>query len=281
MKSIKAIIGTFILASMTAAGAWGQTTTETIKIDPSKPDQIKPIEKTIYKQPQAATEIPLGDGRIAFEETTFDFGSIAKGSKVTHNFWFENKGTDTLIVTKITPTCGCTSTRKGIITVAPQERTSIDAIFDSGKFNGKVTKSIKVECNDAVNPYLDLRFKATINNPLQTIEYSPLMADFQNVPPGKKSTIKITLTNIDKTETKIKIVEKPAAEFIKTTLKSESLAPGATTQIELTLLSNLEPGTFLSSITLEAEGKPDSRITIPISGTIGNGSAEFGDQSNK
>jgi hypothetical protein len=281
MKSTKAIFYAFILTFLTSGGAWGQMTTQTSKIDPSKPDQIKPIEKTGYEQSESTPEIPLGKGRIEFEETTFDFGSIAKGSRVTHNFWFENTGTDTLIVTKVTPTCGCTSTRKGMIVVPPQGHSSIDVIFDSGKFNGKVTKSIKIECNDALSPYLDLRFKATINNPLQTLEYSPLMADFQTVPTGKKSTIRINLTNIDSTQTRINIIEKPASEFIKTTLKNDNLAPGATTQIELTLISDVEPGTFLSSITLEAEGKSNSRITIPISGTIGTGSTEIGDQSGK
>ena len=281
MKINKAIFCTLMMALLMAGRAWGQTATETITQDPSKPGQFKPSDKIVYQKPKPAPEVPLGNGRIDFEETTFDFGSIAKGSRVTHNFWFENKGTDTLIVTKVTPTCGCTSTRKGMITVPPGQRSSIDVIFDSGKFNGRVTKSIKVECNDSVNPYLDLRFKAVINNPLQILEYSPLQADFKDVPVGKKGKVEMNLTNIDTSESKIKIIEKPASEFIKTDLKKEELDPGATTQIELTLQDDVEAGTFLSSLTIEAEDKPDSRITIPISGTVGTSTAEVGDQSGK
>jgi len=206
--------------------------------------------------------------RMNFDHTTYDFGSIAKGSRVTHNFWFENTGSDTLIITRIKHTCGCTSTRLKGIVVPPGDRSSIDIVFDSGKFNGRVTKSIKIECNDPVNPYLDLRFKAVINNPLQILEYSPLQADFQNVRAGTQSKATISLTNVDTTESKLIIVEKPSASFIKTQLKDDTIKPEATTEIEFILTDNLEPGQFLTSISIEAEKKPGSRITIPIIGTI-------------
>lgn len=207
--------------------------------------------------------------RINFEHTTYDFGSIAKGARVTHNYWFENSGSDTLVITRIKPTCGCTSTRLKGIVVSPGERSSIDIVFDSEKFNGRVTKSLKIECNDPVNPYLDLRFKAVINNPLQIMEYSPLQVDFQNVPAGTKGKATINLTNVDTTESKIIIIEKPSVSFIKTELENNILKPEATTEMIFILADNLEPGPFLTSISIEIENKPGSRITIPITGTIG------------
>ena len=211
---------------------------------------------------------PLSNARLSFDHTTYDFGSIAKGSIVTHNYWLVNTGTDTLVITKIKPTCGCTSTRKAGFSVAPGDKTTIDIVFDSGKFNGRVTKSIKIECNDSVNPYLDLRFKAVINNPLQILEYSPLQINFGIVPVGALAEITVNLTNVDATESKIVIVEKPSENFIKTTLDKTKLKPDATTELKLTLTKDMEPGKFLTSISLEIEDKPKSRITIPISGTV-------------
>jgi len=220
-------------------------------------------EETEFRQ------VPLCKARIEFEHTDYDFGSIAKGSSVTHSYWFDNNGTDTLVITKIKPTCGCTSTKTGGIVVPPGGRSNIDIVFNSGKFNGKVTKSIKIECNDALNPYMDLRFRATINNPHLSLEYAPLQVDFKTVPVGETAKFTLSLTNIDSTVSTIILVDKPSEEFIKTELKSNKLKPAATTDIEFSLADNLAAGQYLTSITLEADGKRDSRITIPILATVG------------
>ncbi|MCP4581265.1 MAG: DUF1573 domain-containing protein [candidate division Zixibacteria bacterium] len=218
-------------------------------------------------------KIPLCNARIEFEHTTFDFGSIAKGSSVTHSYWFDNNGSDTLVITKIKPTCGCTSTKTGGIVVPPGERSNIDIIFNSGKFNGKVTKAIKIECNDSVNPYMDIRFKALINNPLLTLEYTPLQADFKTIPVGASKTFTISITNVDSSESRLVLIDKPAKEFIKTKLKKDKIKPGETAEIEFTIAKDLEPGPYLSSVTFEADGKDNSRITIPILASIGEETA--------
>jgi len=246
------LLTAFVLTAFIITAAYGQT-------DSEKPKSKKTV---------TITAIGNSNARLEFDHTTYNFGSIAKGSVVTHNFWFENTGTDTLVITRIKPTCGCTSTRKAGFSVAPGEKTSIDIVFDSGKFNGRITKAIKVECNDPVNPFLDLRFKATINNPLQILEYSPLQVNFENVPEGKNSKVIINITNIDSTESQILIIEKPSSDFIETELKKDSLKPDNTTEIEFVLLRNLEKGEFLTSISLEAKDKPGSRITIPINGNV-------------
>ncbi len=224
-----------------------------------KPDN----EETEFRQ------TPLCNARIEFQQTDYDFGSIAKGSSVAHSYWFKNNGTDTLKITKIKPTCGCTTAKTGGIVVPPGGLSNIDIIFNSGKFNGNVTKSIKIECNDSLNPYMDLRFRATINNPLLTLEYEPLQADFKTIPIGATPKITINLTNTDSTESDIVLVDKPSDKFVKTQLKNDKLKPGETATLEFTLVNNLEAGPYLTSITIEAEGKDNTRITIPILATIG------------
>lgn len=228
----------------------------------------------VEKQDDEATEfrnVPLTNARIEFENTEFDFGSIVKGSSVTHSFWFTNAGPDTLVITKIKPTCGCTVAKQGGIIVAPGGKASIDIVFNSGNFNGKVTKSINIETNDKLNPYAELRFKSTINNPLLRLSYSPLQADFKNVAFGQDKTFTIDITNSDSTVSELIIVEKPADDFIKAKLAKQSLKPQESTTLQLTLAKNLAAGPYLSAITLEVKDKYNSRITIPISVTVDEG----------
>jgi hypothetical protein len=231
---------------------------------------IAQVEKADDEETQFR-QVPLTKARIAFDHTDYDFGSIAKGSSVTHSYWFANNGTDTLVITKITPTCGCTSTKTGGIVVPPGGRSNIDIVFNSGKFNGKVTKSIKIECNDALSPYLDLRFRATINNPLLTLEYTPLQVDFQTVAKGETKEFTVNITNTDSTESMITLIDIPSENFIITQLSNNKLKPGQTAFLKFSLVKNLEPGPYQTSITVEAEGKHDARISIPILATIGDG----------
>ena len=226
----------------------------------------------IEKSDDETTEfrkVPLTNARIKFDNTEFDFGSIVKGSSVPHSFWFANEGTDTLLITKVKPTCGCTIASGEGLAIPPGGKASIDVVFNSSRFNGKITKSINVETNDKLNPYMEIRFKATINNPLLRLSYSPLQADFKNVALGQSKTFTIDITNTDSTASKLVIVDKPSEDYIKTKLAKSDLKPNETTTLQLTLMKDLEAGPYLSAITLEAEGKYNSRITIPISATIG------------
>jgi hypothetical protein len=115
---------------------------------------------------------------------------------------------------------------------------------------------------------MELRFRAIVNDPKQKLEYSPLAADFETVPVGKKSKAIINLTNSDSTESKLVIVDSPPDDFIKTNIEKTKLKPEASTKIEFTLSKKAPVGPISSSLTLEAENKPDSRITIPIKGVI-------------
>lgn len=226
----------------------------------------------IEKTDDEATEfrkVPLTDARIKFDDTEFDFGSIVKGSSVPHSFWFTNEGTDTLIITKVKPTCGCTIASGEGLVVPPGGKASIDVVFNSSRFNGKITKSINVETNDRLNPYMEIRFKATINNPLLRLSYSPLQADFKTVAIGQSKTFTIDITNTDSTTSKLIIVDKPSADYITTKLAKTDLKPNETATLTLTLKKDLEAGPYLSAVTLEAEGKYNSRVTIPVSATIG------------
>jgi len=85
--------------------------TEASKTEPKqKETTIDESKKTVPSQlpsRRAPTNVPkveLTNARITFDHTVFDFGSIPKGTKVSHNFWFENTGTDTLVINRVKPT---------------------------------------------------------------------------------------------------------------------------------------------------------------------------------
>jgi hypothetical protein len=51
---------------------------------------------------------PIAGSAFLWAETTFDFGKINVGVPVTHKFTFSNSGSESLVITSVTASCGCT-----------------------------------------------------------------------------------------------------------------------------------------------------------------------------
>lgn len=88
---------------------------------------------------------------IAFAEEKFEFGDIYQGDKVEHIFKFENVGTETLVITNVQTTCGCTVPAWPRDPIAPGQESEIKVVFNSAGKIGRVTKVITIVSN-AVNP---------------------------------------------------------------------------------------------------------------------------------
>jgi hypothetical protein len=211
---------------------------------------------------------PASKARIQVVSDTWDFGSIPKGAVVLHDFIFKNIGTDTLIISNVKPTCGCTTAPLSDSNVAPGNEARVTATFNTKNFNGRVTKQIFVDSSDPIKPYLKVTFSATINNPLQTIVPSPTEADFGNVKIGAAAQLKITITNDDKSNANLAIVEESAPSIVKASLANNSIAPKGTTELVLDLLPQTVAKVMAQSITLESRDLPGSRFTIPWKAVI-------------
>lgn len=89
---------------------------------------------------------------ITWEKPTHDFGDITQGDKVEHTFKFTNTGSESLVITNVQVTCGCT-TPKGWARdpIPPGQESEITLGFNStGKF-GRQKKVVTIVSN-ATNP---------------------------------------------------------------------------------------------------------------------------------
>src|SRR5262245_16894162 len=86
--------------------------------------------------------------RIEFASLVFDFGKVSAGELVRHDFVFTNTGSALLEITAVRPGCGCTTAGTWDRQILPGKTGVIPLQFSSANFNGKVTKSATVTCND-------------------------------------------------------------------------------------------------------------------------------------
>jgi len=99
--------------------------------------------------------------------STVDLGKIKGSTKNEVEFKFTNTGKSDLFIRHVRATCGCTAVLQGNLGVGikPGESSSIKAEFNSGGYQGKVTKGIYVYTNDPKNSEVMLMLSADVEQP--------------------------------------------------------------------------------------------------------------------
>ncbi len=100
--------------------------------------------------------------KIKFEKTEHDFGTITEGETVEYIFKFSNIGTDTLVITNVRASCGCTAALVSERILAPGLSGEIKTVFDSHGRPGNNRKSVSVISNDTDNQQIVLRFTVNV-----------------------------------------------------------------------------------------------------------------------
>ena len=99
-------------------------------------------------------------GVMKFKEETHNFGKIEQGKPVTQEFVFTNNGTDPIVITNVSASCGCTTPSYTKDPVLPKKTGTIKATYNAAAmctFN----KSITVFSN-AESPSLTLFLKGEV-----------------------------------------------------------------------------------------------------------------------
>lgn len=128
-----------------------------------------------------------GAPRIAFDSLHHDFGKIGGDSKVTHRFKVSNQGKATLNITRLNPSCGCTSTVLGKWSLAPGESTEVEVTFNPAGFRGLSRKSIQVISDDPQIPTQTLTFEAEVVREIMPSTESIFFQDVVRSAPRKAS----------------------------------------------------------------------------------------------
>lgn len=142
---------------------------------------------TSYAQ-TAATSAPApaastSKAVLTFTADTYDFGSIPQGTPVNHVFSFKNTGTEPLVITSVTASCGCTTPEWPKEPVRPGATASIKAIYNAAAM-GPFTKTITVVSNANPNQKV-LIIKGEVKTAPATTAATKAAAPVQQATPKK------------------------------------------------------------------------------------------------
>ncbi len=210
---------------------------------------------------------PVSKAKIFITNNSWDWGYTPKVPKISHIFQIKNIGEDTLRITRVAPSWGCTSAplKKGAL--APGESEDLEVTLNSSHTIGKVNKSVTITSNDPVNPSVTLNFTANVGSESPTIKITPVEVLYDSIQVGKSDIQKIVLSNTDITKINLSLIEKPT-EVVDIDIKKSNLEPGKSTEIIFRIDKKATPGYFNLYSTLEVNGSDKYRVTIPITGTL-------------
>ncbi len=201
--------------------------------------------------------------KLKIDNDTFDFGFTPEGLPVVHKYWAYNVGDETLRITHIRPSCGCTSVPLTKHYIEPGDSVGMELKFDTKRFKGQVTKTAAVVTNDLTQSDAKLHFTARVGKWEGVILTTPSQVYLDTL--GKTEQI-VTIKNTS-AETYTVSIASPIAPHMDFALSSTSLPAKGEIKMSIRPTPQTPIGEYNTSVTLHLDGPEPHNVTVPVYGT--------------
>ncbi len=103
------------------------------------------------KGPKAAAtseQKNMQPSEISWTEDSYNFGEVEQGKPVSHEFTFKNTTKQTVLITNVKASCGCTATNYTKTPIKPGEMGTVTATYNA-RNGGNFNKTVSVTTNDS------------------------------------------------------------------------------------------------------------------------------------
>ncbi len=197
---------------------------------------------------------------------TYNWGNVTpKDSPLKADVKLKNAGTDTLHITRVKPTCGCTTAPLDKDRLAPEETATLNVSLRISNRSGGVHKSIRISSNDPKNEMAVLHLKADVKVEVE-IGPTPYFV-FRNMEVGKQSEASVKIINNSQMTLKVKVKEILPQNFSVNLPAEFALKPGESIEASGKVTPDKE-GYFSAKVTLQTNHPDYEEISIPGYGNV-------------
>lgn len=201
---------------------------------------------------------------LALSHDSYDFGVVAQGTVVVHEFEVKNAGTADLVIERIIPSCGCTAATMVSPTVKPGASERIKVTFDTSGFMGPKTKTVQILTNDPQSSEQVLKLKGSV---LSGVKVEPSRVSFGEISPSapvsdRRREFSVELVNGDNLE----IAKTSTLSRFLTVTPLETKGRRVTVQVEVA--PNTPRGDFRDRVVVELTGGRSTTINVPVTAFI-------------
>ena len=202
-----------------------------------------------------AVPAPSEDGaRLVFGESAHDFGKVSEGKVVTHLFPFTAQGSESLVISRVDSSCGCTAKnvfveRMGVRTayvfgeeIPPGTRCWVEARMDTSDITHTKSATVTATSNDPTGPKT-VRVKVTVLRPFYV---EPSYLNFQVIARGTTPTAKALVRSDfpDRSFEVVDVIKGHPGLVVETSPMAGQAGPGNGIEVSVTLPPDLPLGTF-------------------------------------
>ncbi len=204
--------------------------------------------------------LPMGNPRITVKEPVYNFGTVAEGSTVSHEFVIENVGDANLIIKQVINSCGCTVADVEKKVIAPNESTKLKMFFKTNGFSGEKYKTVRVYTNDVGVSEMVLALKGNI---VSDINITPSRLSFgtqwyKNIK-DKKAYLDVTVESKNKNVKILDVFNSSKYLDVKILEKSSDRL-----QVRVFLKEEIALGEFRDRVVINLSGSNKKAIDIPV-----------------
>jgi Protein of unknown function (DUF1573) len=202
-----------------------------------------------------------------FPERAYDFGTVARGSKLRHAFKIINSTGRDIHISDWRTKCGCTDVRVGAREIPPGTQTVVEATIDTTKFEGYKASGLTLVIDQPAYLEVDLNLNCFIRSDVTLI---PGQVDFGIVPRASKPSLTLTLTysggQPDWAVTRMQTM----SALVSAQLRELGRSPGGQVQYQLTATLDpaASPGFVKDEISLLTNDPSSPRIPVTVSANV-------------
>ena len=200
---------------------------------------------------------------ISFETPVFKFGKVRQGEEIRHDFKFTNRGSQTLIIEDVRPSCGCTTAGQWVKSLEPGQSGVIPIKLNTDRFKGPLTKSVTVRSNDPKRTNVYLKIEGEVWTALSVdpmVAAFPAIKDLQQV-----STKSIRISNQTETPLVIRNLRVASGPF-KASIKT--VEEGKLYDITVETVPPLSYGANRADIQFETNLKESPTVKVSASAYV-------------
>ena len=194
-----------------------------------------------------------------FEDLAHDFGSVPRGPMVTHQYRLTNNTGQTVRITSVRVSCGCTSATALQGTLAPGQSTAVLAQMDTTRFIGPKTVTIYVQFDQP--RWEEVRLSITANSRTD-IAIVPESLAFGPVSRGSHVARQTSVTLSGGTQLVSVAAE---SNYVQLTAKgTQGNGVDSTYEITATLRPDTPVGKWFTDVWLNTNNPATPRIRVPL-----------------
>ncbi len=202
--------------------------------------------------------------------TTFSIGSIPRGKIVEHDLTIQNPGKDTLIISRVDVSCGCTGSMLSTDHIPPGGNGSLQITFNSKNFRGPIHKTVTVNSNAPEAPAVQISFDGNV---VEEVTYSPEFLWFQDVEVGTRTTKTVTIQNQGKTPFRLSGYSTGVAG-VNVNLPGGEIQPGDTVTVPIEFVPEKPAPMIADKVVIRTTHPSQPEITIGFYGSIRSGKGQ-------